>query len=168
MTLALAAEMLVSAGVEHDTGKAAAHARAKLDDGTAADMFARMVAALGGPRDFINAPEQYLTAAPIIMPVESSQGGYAGAVDSRAIGIAVVELGGGRRRPEDRVDHRVGLTGLAAAGSRVEKGQPLALLHAADEASAQAAEKAVRAAYAIGDDVPKPSQAIIDRIDATS
>ncbi len=74
------------------------------------------------------------------------------AIDVRAVGIAIVNLGGGRAREDDVVDHSVGLTEVAALGERVEPGgRPLALVHARDEDSARRAADAVRAAYVIGD-----------------
>jgi thymidine phosphorylase len=78
--------------------------------------------------------------------------GVVNAIDVRAVGIAIVNLGGGRAREDDRVDHSVGLTEVAARGERVEPGgRPLALVHARDEDTARLATDAVRAAYAVGD-----------------
>jgi thymidine phosphorylase len=78
--------------------------------------------------------------------------GHVNAVDVRAVGIAIVNLGGGRAREDDRVDHSVGLTEVAALGERVEPGgRPLALVHARDEDTARLAMDALRAAYSLGD-----------------
>ena len=164
VTLALAAEMLVSAGIERDAGKANLLARKRLDDGSAATVFGRMVSLLGGPNDFVERPQAHLAAAPVVRPVPAPAGGYVTGVASRAIGIAVVELGGGRRRHEDRIDHRVGMSALLSVGAKVEKDEPLAMVHAADEAAALTAQRAIIAAYGIGDHAPEPSPAIIAHI----
>jgi thymidine phosphorylase len=81
-------------------------------------------------------------------------------VDVRAVGVAIIGLGGGRARETDAIDHAVGLTEIAAPGERVGPGErPLARVHAADEATAASASAALRAACTVGDvapDIPEP------------
>src|ERR1700729_744821 len=123
-----------------------------LQSGRAAERFAVMVAALGGPSDLIEAPSRHLPGASIVRPIEPEASGVVSAIDVRAVGIAIVNLGGGRAREDDRVDHSVGLTEVAALGERVEAGgRPLALVHARDEDSARRAADAVRSAFVLGD-----------------
>jgi len=111
-----------------------------------------MVAALGGPTDLVDAPSRHLADAPVVQPIEPTAPGTVSSIDVRAVGIAIVNLGGGRAREDDVVDHGVGLTEVAALGERVEPGgRPLALVHARDEDSARRAADAVRAAYRLGD-----------------
>ena len=76
-------------------------------------------------------------------------------VDTRALGLAVMDLGGGRRRSEDRVDHAVGLTDLLPRYARVERGQPLARVHARDEDSCQRTVERLTEAYRIGPGEPR-------------
>ena len=85
-----------------------------------------MVAALGGPADFVDRPERYLARAPVVRPVAAPRDGRIAGIDTRALGLAVITLGGGRRIPTDAIDHAVGLAGLAGRGARVAKGAPLA------------------------------------------
>src|SRR6185295_4673891 len=107
--------------------------------------FAAMVAELGGPADFVEAPERHLPAAPVTVAAEPSEAGLVAGVDVRAVGLAVVALGGGRLRESDPVDHPVGLADVAAPGEPVGPGgRPLALVHAASEESAQRAVEALR------------------------
>ena len=105
-------------------------------------------------------PSRHLRAASVVAPIEPASGGVVSAIDVRAVGIAIVDLGGGRAREDDVVDHSVGLTEVAALGERVDPaGRPLALVHARDEDSARRASDAVRAAFALGDppgEVPGP------------
>jgi thymidine phosphorylase len=97
--------------------------------------------------------------------VPSSQTGIVEAIDTRAVGIAVVELGGGRARAEDRIDPAVGFTKLAGIGATVGgKDAPLALVHARSEAAADRAAAALAAAYAIGDQAPAPNPVVYERI----
>jgi thymidine phosphorylase len=152
VTLALCAEVLVLGGLHADLGPARAAALDALDSGAAAERFAAMVAALGGPTDLVDVPSRYLPGAPVTAVIDPLSSGHVNAVDVRAVGIAIVNLGGGRAREDDRVDHSVGLTEVAALGERVEAGgRPLALVHARDEDSAGRAADAIRAAYSVGD-----------------
>jgi len=160
VTLALCAEVLVLGKVHGDLASARAAAAHALQSGAAAEHFSAMVHELGGPDGLIDAPSRHLPSAPVTQAIEPASAGVVSAIDVRAVGIAVVNLGGGRAREDDVVDHSVGLTEVAALGERVEPGgRPLALVHAGDEDSARRAADAVRAAYVIGDppsEIPGP------------
>ncbi|HEV7815921.1 MAG TPA: thymidine phosphorylase [Janthinobacterium sp.] len=150
VTLALCAEMLVLGGLADTESAARARLMAALDSGAAAERFARMVAALGGPAGLVERPDVHLEKAPVVVAAPALASGFAVASDCRGLGLAVVSLGGGRRRPSDAIDFAVGLTDLVALGTAVEAGQPLALVHARTEAAAQQAVREIQAAYAIG------------------
>ena len=150
VTLALGAEMLVTGGLAATLDEARGRLDAALASGAAAETFGRMVAALGGPADLMERPVKHLPAAPLIRPVYAGTAGCVAAVETRALGLAVVALGGGRTRAADPIDPAVGLTDLAAPGETVDSGRPLALVHARDEAQFERAAAAVRAAYRLG------------------
>jgi thymidine phosphorylase len=164
VTLSLAAEMLVISGAEPDGKRARSRAKAALDDGDAADTFGRMVHALGGPADFVGRYDHYLAKAPIVIPVAASRSGYVRSVQTRSVGISVVELGGGRRVSSDEIDHAVGLTALLPVGTRVEKGEPLCMVHARNEAALEAARSRIMVAYAVGDEKPEARKPVELRI----
>ena len=124
VTLALSAELLVLGGVEPDAERARAAAERALDSGAAAERFAAMVTELGGPADLLEAPDRHLPEAPVTVAAEPAEEGTVSAVDVRAVGLAVVALGGGRTREDDPVDHSVGLTDVAAPGEEVGPGRP--------------------------------------------
>ena len=152
VTLALCAEALVLGGLESDLGAARAAALRALESGAAAERFGAMVVELGGPADLIDAPSRHLPEASVVRAIDAESPGVVSAVDVRAVGVAIVSLGGGRAREDDVVDHSVGLTEVAAIGERVEAGgRPLALVHARDDGSARRAADAVRSAYVIGE-----------------
>jgi thymidine phosphorylase len=152
VTLALGAELLALGGVEPDVAAARAAAERALDGGAAAERFASMVVELGGPSDLLEAPQRYLPTAAVRVAVDPAEAGVVSAVHVRAVGLAVVALGGGRVRESDPVDHSVGLTEVAAPGERVGPGErPLAVVHAADEDAAERAASALRDAYVVGD-----------------
>jgi thymidine phosphorylase len=123
-----------------------------------------MVAALGGPGDFIEAADRHLPRAPVVRPVPAQEAGVVEAVETRAIGLAVIGLGGGRTRPQDAIDARVGFTGLARPGDQLSPNDPIGIVHAADEAAAERAAASLRAAYRIGAAPPEPRKAVLERL----
>jgi thymidine phosphorylase len=157
ITLALCEELLALGGID-----GADPARA-LDSGAAAEHFARMVAELGGPQDILE--RDPLPHAPVTVEAFPDEAGIIERVDVRAVGVAIIGLGGGRARETDSIDHAVGLTEVAAPGERVGPGErPLAIVHAGDEASAQRAVSALNAAFVVGDRAPKPPQPVLEVI----
>ncbi|WP_428699530.1 thymidine phosphorylase [Stappia sp.] len=150
VTVALGAEALVLGGICARAEEGAEKMREAFASGAAAERFAKMVSALGGPADFVEKAEGYLAAARVELPVYPQEPGTVIGVDARAIGVAVVELGGGRRRAGDVIDPAVGLVHLAGIGHSADSDAPLAIVHAADEAAARRAGEAVRAAYRLG------------------
>lgn len=164
VTLALAGEMLVLGNLAVDPHEAETRLRSALETGAAAEAFARMVATLGGPGDLLEGADRHLPRAPVIRPVVAAKNGTVEAVDTRAVGLAVIGLGGGRSRPQDDIDPRVGFTGLIRPGDRLNRGDPIGMVHAADDAAADRAEVALRSAYRIGEATPMERLAIIDRL----
>jgi thymidine phosphorylase len=164
ITVELAAEMLTLGGLAATLDEARAKLVATLDDGRAAEVFGRMIAALGGPLDFVERPATYLAGAPVVRDVFAEAEGCVGAIDTRAIGVAVVELGGGRTRPEDTIDPSVGFTALAGCGDRIDASRPLGRVHAATEAAAVRASARLRAAYGLVETAPPARPLIAARI----
>ncbi|MEW6340926.1 MAG: thymidine phosphorylase [Paraburkholderia sp.] len=166
VTLALAAQMLVLGGLAADTAQARARLHVALDSGAAAERFARMVHALGGPADLLDAPARHLGEAPVVMTVKAPRAGYVTRIDCRALGLTVVGLGGGRRRPEDAIDYQAGLTDLVELGQYVEAGAPLARIHARDASAAQRAARDIQAACTLDETraaVPSSVYELIDQ-----
>jgi thymidine phosphorylase len=154
VTLALGETLLTAVGIAADPVAARARLAAVLDDGRAAERFSRMVAALGGPADFADHLDRYLPAAPVVRDVTANGVGAVSAIDLHALGMTVVALGGGRTRPQDSIDHRVGFDRLLGLGARVKPGTPLARVHARTEADAEMAADRLAAAYVIGEAGP--------------
>ena len=163
VTLALSAELLVLGGLHDDATAAREAVEQALDGGAAAERFGAMVSELGGPADLLEAPDRHLPTAAVTVAAEPAEAGTVSAVDVRAVGLAVVALGGGRTREDDPVDHSVGLTEVAAPGEEVAPGgRPLAMVHAADEDAARRAPEALRAAYVLNDEAPKDAPPVLE------
>ncbi len=150
VTLDLCAAALVLAGVQKDKKTAYKKCEKALDSGAALEKFSLMVAGLGGPIDFVKNMDNYLISAPIIKDVFANKNDIISAINTKAVGMAVVVLGGGRTMPSDKIDHRVGFDNLAIVGQRVDKKTPIARIHAKDETSAFEASKRLIEAYEVG------------------
>ncbi len=156
VVLTLAQEMLDLTGMSGNP-------EAALNSGRAMEIFSRMVSQLGGPTDLAENAVLYLPRAPVSKPCAAIDAGTVSAMDTRAIGIAVLVMGGGRRNAASQINPSVGLTEMCAVGERVEMGQPLVMVHAANEADADAAIDRIRAAITIGDKEPEHG-IILERI----
>ncbi len=143
VVMGLCAQMLVVAGLEPDRERALARVDTAVTSGRALEIFARMVAALGGPADFVDAPDKYLAAAPVVRPIHGN--GTLVALDTFAVGNAIIELGGGRRTVGAALDMAVGFSQVAPLGTQLDQHTPLAVVHAASE-----------------DDADKVSQLLLD------
>jgi thymidine phosphorylase len=136
-------------------------AQQALDSGAAALRFARMVAALGGPRDVLD--DAALPAAPCIRDVVCAHDGMLVAMDTRAIGLAVIALGGGRDVAGADIDPRVGFDRIVPVGAALQRGQPLARVHAASDADAARGAALFAAALHIGD-APVPQAPLVHEV----
>ncbi|KKB77026.1 thymidine phosphorylase [Devosia limi DSM 17137] len=154
VTLALCAVVAEMTGVAPSVEAGRRLVDEALASGRATERFAAMVAALGGPADFIENMDRYLQPAPIIRDVFAQGQGTVSAIDTKGVGMAVVALGGGRTMPTDSIDHTVGFDRLAGLGARVDSATPIARIHARDEASAEDATRRLQAAYRLGDTAP--------------
>jgi thymidine phosphorylase len=167
VTMALGAELLALSGLAHDAEAGAAALRRTLDKGAAAERFERMVAGLGGPKDFVTHAHAALPRAPVLVEATPETSGFVVSIDVRAVGLAVVELGGGRARANDSIDPAVGLTDLAPIGAEVGPDAPLARVHAREPDQAHAAVRRLRGAYHLDEAPLSPADPVIERIVGT-
>ncbi len=163
---ALGGALLRLGGLAATEAEGLARIEAAVASGAAAERFAAMVRALGGPGDLLDKPGR-LPAAPVVRDIPARKSGFVTAIDTRAVGLAVVTLGGGRTRPGDTIDPRVGFTGLAPLGTRVGAGAvPLGTVHASSAADAETAAAALLASVRVGDAPPPQRHPVLDRVDA--
>lgn len=165
VTAALCAELLLLGKLATTKDAALEKIATAISSGKAAEHFARMVTALGGPDDFVEHPEQYLATAPVIRPYHARGEGVLQSMDVYAVGMGIVRIGGGRAKPADKIDHAVGLTGVAPIGASVgTKGQPLAVIHARSENDWQIMAETLEKAVTTGYDAPVARPLLRQRI----
>ena len=149
LTVVLGGRLLALTG--EDEGEAEEKIATAISSGRAMAHFAEMVAALGGPPDMADDWRTHLPTAPVIGEVLAREAGFVSDINGEALGLAVVDMGGGRRIETDKIDPAVGLTNFVPRGTKLGKGDPICTIHARDEASAEATAQAVLAATKIGD-----------------
>ena len=160
VTLALVAEMLLVTGLESNRDAAVASCEEAITSGRAAEVFARMVSALGGPSDLLENFGRHLPKAPVVRAVHT--GGIVHSMDVRAVGNAIIELGGGRRQVGEELDLSVGLSAVAAIGTELDENTPLAVIHAASERDAEMSEQNLLAAIKTGESTPAERPAVYE------
>jgi len=148
--MSVGSEMLTLGGLAKNLKAAHFMLNRVIESGMAAESFARMVSMQGGPADFVEQPAKYLAAAPVVRPLAAPVSGGIEHMDTRTIGLSIVTLGGGRKRADDVIDHRVGLSEFVLVGDSVNQGDPLVTIHAADEAAWQTAADMLAGAIVIG------------------
>ncbi len=164
VTIALGAELLANSGLADGAKAGVAQMQNAFQSGAAAEKFGQMVAALGGPVDYVENMEKYLPRCDFIEEIYAEKQGFVSKIDTKNVGMAVVELGGGRRQSSDVIDHAVGLDWLAGIGQMVDGEQPIARIHAKNQHSLEAAKKRILTAYEVSDSPVDEMPLIIERI----
>ena len=164
VVMALAGEMVALGGLAPSAVAGRARAEAALADGRAAEVFARMVAGLGGPDDILEHTPRYLAHATVIRPCNAGRSGRVAGMNARQIGMAVVALGGGRAHADSAINYSVGLTEMIDVGTPIRAGGTLCIVHAASDDEADRAVDIVRQAIRIEDSAPDGRPVIMHRV----
>lgn len=165
VTMELCSNLLVQAKLFDSVEAAAQRLQNNIDSGRALEIFARMVSSLGGPSDFADNPEKYLPASPLKLPVFAPSNGYVTAMNTRSIGLSIIELKGGRTSPEQKIDHSTGYSGFCQIGDYVDEETPLAFVHAENEDDYERAAAALRANITISEKMPAPGKTVFEVIE---
>ena len=164
VTIALGGEALVLSGLAVSHKEAEAQIQNVIENGRAAEIFGAMISAQGGPADFVDRWRDRLPAAPVVRDVMAIQSGRVLEIDGEALGLAVVNLGGGRLIDGAKIDASVGLSRVVRLGESVDEYTPLAIVHAANPDAADRAAEAVRAAITVGFGEMAAAQLILERV----
>jgi pyrimidine-nucleoside phosphorylase len=163
VTYALGAELLVLGGLATNRDAARRAMEVAISSGRAAEKFREVVEAQGGDPRVADDPSLLPQAAQCELFV-APHGGFVAAVDPRRVGFGVIELGGGRSRPGDPLDHSVGFVVAVRPGDLVREGEPLATIMARDDAGIEAGRRALRRAIVIADEADFPLPLISHRV----
>lgn len=164
VTRVLCAGLLCIGGIAQGEEEALAKVDEAISSGRALERFAAMVSGLGGPVDFIERTADYLPAAPVVRPLLAQRSGWVSEVATRDVGLLLIEMGGGRRQSTDRIDHRVGLTEVAGVGQKIEAGEVLAVIHAADDAGAELAAARLSRLIVLGEQAVASRPVLLGRL----
>jgi thymidine phosphorylase len=159
LVLDASAHLLTLSDLGIDRTEARRRAELSVEDGSAVDAYERWIRAQDGEPS-----EDALPKAPLIREVFAARDGYVARLAALPIGLAALHLGAGRRGKDDLVDHAVGIVCTRKRGDSVEQGEPLAEIHARDDASAVEAAEAVLAAYELADEPPEARPIVLDTL----
>jgi pyrimidine-nucleoside phosphorylase len=163
LTLALGAEMLVLGRVAKDTKDARARLERAIANGAGLERLAKMVKAQGGDTRAVSDASR-LPRAPHRVPIEARASGFVKSSDALELGLTSVDLGAGRTRADQKVDPAVGIELAKKPGDPVEKGEPLAWLHARNARGLEPLVERARRAFVIGKSRPKLGPLVLERI----
>lgn len=165
ITINLAAELLVTAKLFNSLDEAKSALDKNLSSGKALEIFAKMVAKLGGPNDFVENPDKYLPQAIFTRPIFAKNDGYVLAMNTRNIGLSVINLKGGRIHPEQKLDYATGYSSFCQIGDFVDAHKPLAYIHAQNEQDYQNAADELLTNITIAEQKPNITPTILETVE---
>lgn len=157
LSVELAARLLVLAGAASDLESARKRSMEVLADGSALERFRQNVSAQAGDTNVCDRPELLLSSEIGKFPVTAEGDGHVVEIDTLAIGNAVCEIGGGRTRADDKVDHAVGFESFARIGDRIENGDELGVIYVRSSEQAEQVRHRLTQAYKLGDNASAAS-----------
>lgn len=166
LVMTLCSEALMLKDLANSEQEARAKLQQALDSGKAAECFAKMVAALGGPADLMENPWKHLPKAAVVRPVYTDKTGYVCAMDTYKIGATMIILGGQRKNFDQRLDHSVGFSDFIQIGDKIEAGKPIAVIHAANEDAFAAAEKQLQLSIQTSEEKPAETPIVYETVTA--
>ncbi len=164
LSVELSANLLVQCKIERAVDAAKARINSVLSSGEALQRFRHNIELQSGDTTVCDKPEILLTKGIKKVDVIAASSGYLTGVDTFAVGNAICELGGGRIKAEDSVDHAVGWESSIKIGDKVKRGDVVGTIFARSNPSAQAISEMMQIAYKIASDSPKPSKLIKAKI----
>lgn len=160
VVMTLAVQALLLTGLVDNAQDAQRKLERALDDGSATEKFSRMVCAQGGPADFVDCPQRYLSLGSVSHPIFPRDAGYINAVDVRILGNLIVGLGGGRRYVGDKLDYGVGFEQVKGIGDYVDSHTPLMVARANEPGDIKTIEETIAASFQVSE-APAPANSVI-------
>jgi pyrimidine-nucleoside phosphorylase len=153
--LVVTAHMLVLGGNVQNAEHGKKTAQDALESGAAWEKFKQLIEVQGGDISYLEHPDQF-PAAPLVESVTTPRSGYLSRIDARIVGETSVDLGAGRAKKTDSIDHAVGIEVLHNIGDYVEKDQPVYVVHANNQERLAAASERLLTALAWSDSQVEP------------
>ncbi len=164
LCLKLGSELLVTNGVIASVTEAKAKLESLLESGDAAETFGKMIAAMGGPIDFVENWKFFLPEAPVILEVKAESSGYIAGWNSEALGLTCVNLGAGRKVETDTINPAVGISDISPIGTHLQRGKPILKIHAARIETAETAARQVFNALILSQNIPTERPLVLDKV----
>ena len=164
LSLKLGSELLVANGLMDSLADARRKLISLLESGAAAETFGKMIAGMGGPSNFMDHWKRFLPEASVILEVKSDRRGYVNGWDTEALGMICVNLGAGRKVETDTIDPAVGISDIAPIGTYLQKGKPVAKIHAARIESAERAARQVLNSLLVTENIPTKRPLVMDKV----
>jgi len=164
VVMKLGAESLMQADLASDIMKAESNLNFALDSGEAAEKFDKMVAALGGPKDFIDNYEKHLPKAEVVKPVFAKKRGFIHTINTREYGNALIKLGGAREFIDEKINHAVGISDIAPISAEVDQDKPIATVHANSESDFEKVSEMIIDAVSVESIPISAGQPVLDTI----
>jgi pyrimidine-nucleoside phosphorylase len=160
LSIELAAHMAVQSKMAGSVASARSMMQKAIDSGAALERFRQNIKLQGGDPDVCDKPELMLSKGLIKVPVIAEGNGYVGEIDTFGVGRAICDIGGGRVKVEDGIDHSVGYAASVKLGDRVSKGEEIGVLFCRKKAHGTAAGEKIRAAYKITRETPRTTKLV--------
>ena len=123
-----------------------------VNNGKAAEKFEQMVAALGGPTNLLTSYQSVLPKASYVDQIIASKNGFIKSIQTRNLGLILIELGGGRKQINDKIDFSVGYENVIDVGNTVDTSTPLATVHTSSKEMFEKVKNNIQSCFEISDD----------------
>ena len=135
-----------------------------INNGAAAEKFEKMVHALGGPNDFLEKYHSYLSSSTYVEYIKAEQSGSIESIQTRKLGLILIELGGGRKQIDDKINLTVGFKNVMCIGERIDPSTPLLTLHASSKEDCEKVKNKIQECFIISNDSVSRLDAIYKKI----
>ncbi len=160
LSIELTAHMLTQCRIAGSLAAAKSMVGRVLDSGQALERFRQNIELQGGDPKVCDKPESLFAKGLIKLPLLSTGIGYIGEIDTFEVGRAISDIGGGRVKAEDTVDHAVGYSGTVKLGDRIKKGEEIGVIYCRKKTQGEAVSEKLQNAYKISREIPRTTKLI--------
>jgi pyrimidine-nucleoside phosphorylase len=155
LSIELTAHLLVSAGIAENLEQARIKCEEKIRDGSAYELMEENIYLQDGDSQILSKPEILIDDNLVKKEIRAQQTGFICEIDTKIIGKAISEIGGGRAKMDDVIDFAVGYECLKKNSDEIREGEPLGILYCRKESQANRILEKLQSAYQIGEEKPE-------------